>query len=155
MKKHRKPISMIDKNIEEILFKANTIAIVGCSSNRHKDSNRVARFLQEIGYEIIPVNPNHDHILGVKTYQKVGDIEKKIDIVNIFRPGPECTDIVRECLVLRPNLIWMQSGIINVEAQNIAVAHKTCVIMDKCIKVEIKKLKYKHESTNRNITRNC
>jgi uncharacterized protein len=134
---------MISKNIAKILLGSKTIAVVGCSSDRTKESNKVARFLISQGYEIIPVNPYQNHVLGLKTFARVRDIKKQIDIINIFRPGPECPEIVQEAMVLKPLLIWMQTGIINDAAKNIAVAHETCIIMDKCIKVEIKKLKNK------------
>lgn len=132
---------MISKNIAKILLESKTIAAVGCSSDIAKDSNKTARFLISRGYEIIPVNPYRDHVLGLKTAGRIGDIKKQIDIINIFRPSPECAEIVQEAMVLSPHLIWMQIGIIDYEAKNIAVAHETCIIMDKCIKVEIKKLK--------------
>ncbi len=132
---------MIDKKIVKILLGSKTIAVVGCSSKYAKDSNKVARFLIKMGYEIIPVNPYHNHILGLKAYKKIKDIKKQVEIINIFRPGPECADIVRDSMVLKPHLIWMQVGIVNLKAKNIAVANETCIIMNKCIKLEIEKIK--------------
>jgi len=131
---------MIDiHNPEEIrlLLKESTrIAVVGCSPKKERPSHRVARYLMEAGYQIFPVNPGHQEILGQRCYPSLLDIPGDIDIVDIFRRSEETEPIVLQSLEKGCKIIWMQQGIINHSAAEIARQHGKTVIMDRCIKVD-------------------
>jgi predicted CoA-binding protein len=135
-----------------ILTRIKIIAIVGLSRNSEKDSNRVAKYLQFNGYRIIPINPLADKILGEKCYNTLLDIPESltplIDVVDIFRPSTEVPEIVKQSILLKksfgkPNIIWMQLGIINDTAAKEARNAGIKVIMNRCIMIEHKKLFHK------------
>jgi predicted CoA-binding protein len=126
----------ININIREILEKSRHIAVVGLSDSPMKPSNQVSRYMQDMGYRIIPVNPKYDHILGEKCYADLRSITVSIDIVNIFRNPDHVYPIVEHAVALRPRAIWMQFGVINESAARLALEHGIDVIMDRCIKIE-------------------
>ena len=127
--------------IKEILLQSKVIVVVGCSSNPGKAAHEIPKFLQKVGYRIIPINPNTKEILGEKSYSKISDIKETVDIVNIFRPSKEVLDIVKEAIKIRPKTIWMQLGIENNKAKILAEENKIEVVMNKCIMIEREKLK--------------
>ena len=96
--------------------------------------------MQQKSYKIIPVNPSADEIIGEKTYKSLSEIKETVDIVNIFRPSIEVLEIVREAIKIHPKVIWMQLGIINKEAAKLAEENGILVVMDKCLKIEYKRL---------------
>jgi len=135
--------------IRSILEKYRTIAIVGLSRDSSKDSYRVAEYLQSKGYRIIPINPSADQILGQKCYRSLlevrEELQKTIEIVDMFRPSQDVPPIVDEAVQLRsrygkPQVIWMQLGIINEEAEEKAEDAGLTVIMDRCIAQEHRRL---------------
>ena len=137
------------ENISDILDRTNKIAIVGLSKNPDKDSHRIAEFLLSKGYEIIPVNPSSDEILGLKCYSDLLDIPveiaKTIDMVNVFRKSSEVQSIVEKTLRMRllynsPKYVWTQLGIYDQSAANDAQKAGLSVVMNKCIMIEINKL---------------
>lgn len=123
------------KEIENLLQKAKTIAVVGLSSNREKDSYHVAEYLIKQGYEVIPVNPNSEEILGKKSYPSLLAIpeEIKIDIVDIFRKPEDIPPIVDDAIKIGARAIWMQEGIVNNQAGKKAKEKGLFVVMGKCI----------------------
>lgn len=125
-----------DKEIRELLRKSRVIAVVGLSADESKASNGVARYLMRKGYKIIPVNPGQETILGEKSYKSLADIEEKVDIVDIFMRSEKVLPVVREALGLRPAAIWLQLGIVNEEAKELAEADNVMFVMDKCLKIE-------------------
>ncbi len=129
---------MIPVEIIKIIKSSKNIAVVGCSRDISKDSYIVAKFLKDSGFCIIPVNPFTDEIMGEKAYKNLGQIKKHVDIINIFRPSFEVIPIVEEAVKLKPKLIWMQIGILNRKAYEIAAKNRIPMIMDKCIMVEYK-----------------
>lgn len=136
-----------DEQIKQILQSANTIALVGMSANTSRASHYVAKFLQERGHKIIPVNPGHagKELLGEMTYSSLADIPKniKIDMIDIFRRSEHIPPIVDEAIEhLQPNLktVWMQLGIMNKEAASTARAVGISVIQDRCPKIEYPRL---------------
>lgn len=140
---------MSKDNIKEILTKYKTVAVVGLSRDPSKDSNRVATYLQSQGYRIIPVNPTTDEVLGEKSYTSLLDtpeeIQKTIEIVDIFRPSADVPSIVEQAVELKerhdkPYVIWMQLGIINEQAAGTARAAGLTVVMNRCMMQEHKKL---------------
>lgn len=126
--------------IKEILKSAKKIAIVGLSENPEKDSHRVARYLIEKGYEIFPVNPNRDEILGRRSYKNLMDLDESIDVVVIFRRPEEVYKIVEDAIKINAKAVWMQLGIVNNEATRLAKESGLKVVQSKCIMQEHKRL---------------
>lgn len=95
---------------EELLGQIETIAIVGISRNRHRDSHFVGRYLKKVGYTVIPVNPGADEILGEKAYPDLESIPVPVDVVDIFRPAEVIPDVVEQARQVDPKAIWLQLG---------------------------------------------
>jgi uncharacterized protein len=124
------------QEIGEILKKNKTIAVVGLSDNPERTSYMVSEAMQNSGYEIIPVNPNAEHILGEKSYSSLKEIAGKVDIVNVFRRSEHVMDIAKDAVEIGANVLWTQIGVVNEEAFEFAKNNGLTVIMDRCIKVE-------------------
>ena len=116
--------------IEEQLSRSNTIAVVGLSPNPQRDSHRVARYLQEQGYRIIPVNPMTDEVLGEKSYPDLTSVPEPIDMVDIFRRSEFAGSVVEEAIQVGAKYIWMQDGVVDEEAARAAVDAGMLVVMD-------------------------
>ena len=129
-------MSSINHHIKEILEHSHTIAVVGLSDSPIKPSYQVARYLQQAGYRIIPVNPKYDEILGERCYADLKSVPMQIDIVDIFRNPAEVVPIVEQAISLHPRAIWLQLGVINETAAQLALSQGIPVIMDRCIKIE-------------------
>jgi predicted CoA-binding protein len=131
-----------DDAIQDLLSKAKVIAVVGLSSKRSRASFGVSRYMQSVGYRIIPVNPNQTEVLGEKAYADLDAIPKdvKIDIVNIFRRSEEVPEIVDVSIRLGAPAIWMQEGVIHEEAAAKARAAGIFVMMDHCLLKEHRRL---------------
>lgn len=136
---------MNQKEIRELLEKADTVAIVGVSRNPAKASYQVAEYLQKQGYNIILINPTANEILGEKVYKSLLDIplemQKTIHIVDVFRPSEEAPAIVDEAIKLKKQhgtllAIWMQLGIKSNQAAEKAKRAELKVVMNKCLKIE-------------------
>lgn len=126
--------------IKQLLEKSKNIAVVGLSSNTGRDSNMVARYLLEKGYNIIPVNPAEDEVMGRKCYKSLSSVPVKIDIVNVFRRSEHVPQIVEEALKIKPGCIWTQLGIYDGPSAEKAAGEGITMIMDRCIKVEHQKM---------------
>lgn len=126
--------------IEKILRGSKTVAIVGISDKPERPSHRVAKYLKEHGYRIIPVNPKLDEVLGEKCYDGLEAIPYDIDIVDIFRKSNDVYPIVEAAIIKGVKVIWMQEGVINEEAAAMAIKADLDVIMDRCILKEHNKL---------------
>ncbi len=125
-----------DAEIKGILENNRIIAVVGLSTDPDKDSHRVAQYLQEHGYKIVPVNPKADEILGQKCYASLKEIPFSVDIVDIFRKIEAIPAIVDEAIAIGAKVVWMQLGLAeNRLAQKARVAGLQ-VVMNKCLKVE-------------------
>ena len=129
-----------DPDLTYILKNAKTIAIVGISSNPTRASFGVSRFLQRQGYRIIPVNPAEKEVHGEHAYPSLTDVPDAIDIIDIFRRSEAVLPIVQEAILQKPQLIWMQEGVINEEAAQLAEANGVPVVMDRCILKELSRL---------------
>ncbi|UCD33155.1 MAG: CoA-binding protein [Desulfobacterales bacterium] len=125
-----------DVIIKDILDSAKTIAILGLSTKTERDSNKVARYLQQQGYRVLPVRPGQDEILGEKAYASLDDIDTPVDIVNVFRNPKYVMSHAYEAIQHKPKVFWMQLDIKHQEAAEILAAEGIDVVMDKCIKVE-------------------
>ncbi len=122
--------------IKELLNKSQNIAIVGLSTNQDRTSYSIAKYLQNNGYKIFPVNPEYNEILNEKTYPDLISIPEKIDIVDVFRKPQFAVEIAKQAVEIKAKALWMQTGIVNEQAAFIAQEAGLLVIMDKCIKVE-------------------
>jgi uncharacterized protein len=120
-------------NIKEILETYKTIAVVGLSSHAWRASNGVSRFMQSVGYRIIPVNPNETEVLGERVYRSLDDVPEPIEIVDIFRRPEYVPDIVEAAIRKHAKVIWMQEGVINEAAAERARSAGLEVVMDRCI----------------------
>lgn len=129
-----------DSGVRDIL-RRRTIAVVGCSATPGKDAHEIPKYLQSQGYEIIPVNPNADVVLGQPAYDSLSEVEERIDIVDVFRPSPEVAGIVDEALARDDvDVIWLQLGIHDDEAVARAESAGIRVVQDRCMKPEHQRL---------------
>ena len=140
---------MKKENVKEILTKYTSVAVVGASRDPSKDSNRVAQYLQSQGFRIIPVNPSADEVLGEKCYKSLleipTDVQKTIEIVDVFRPSEETSAIAEQTVKMKelfdkPYVVWMQLGIINEQAAEMARLAGITVVMNRCMMHEHSKL---------------
>ena len=122
--------------LRRILRESRTIAVVGLSANWYRPSYFAAKYMQEHGYRIIPVNPQYDSILGEKCYPSLAAIPEKVDIVDCFRRSEEIPAIADEAIAIGAKVLWMQLGIRNDEAARIAMDAGLDVVMDRCVKIE-------------------
>ncbi|EGL18982.1 MULTISPECIES: CoA-binding protein [unclassified Paenibacillus] len=122
--------------IKTLLASAGPIAVVGLSDNPERVSHMVSAAMKSRGYEIIPVNPNADVILGGQSYASLSDIPGNVDIVNVFRRSDQVVPIAEEAVRMGAKVLWLQQGVYNEEAAEIAQRGGLTVIMDRCIKVE-------------------
>jgi hypothetical protein len=141
-------LSLSQDEIREVLTKYRVVAVVGLSREPDKDSYRVSAYLKKHGFRIIPVNPFADEVLGEKSYKSLLDvpaeIQKTIEVVDIFRPAKDVPPIVEQAVKLKethgkPHVVWMQLGIVNEQAAETAKKAGLEVIMDKCMMVEHKR----------------
>jgi predicted CoA-binding protein len=128
-------------DVVQIIRESKTIAVVGMSKNPSKEAHQIPKYLKQMGYTIIPVNPTTDMILGEKSYKNLEEIPDSVDIVDIFRPSETTPAVVRSAVKLKPRLIWLQKGISNGESQKIAMDHNIPYVENKCLMVEHKKIK--------------
>lgn len=128
--------NVTEEQIREIMDRSSVIAVVGLSDKPNRDSYRVAQYMQDHGYRIIPVNPQLNKVLGETAYPDLLSIPGKVDIVNVFRRSEDVPPIVDEALQLKPNAIWLQLGIVNDEAAEKCRGAEVGIIMNKCIKIE-------------------
>lgn len=131
-----------DNAIFELLKKYNTIAVVGLSDNPMRPSYQVASYLADHGFKIFPVNPNYKNILGLECHPDLKSVPSKVDIVDIFRRSEYVDDIVKQSIEIGAKVVWMQLGVINHEAAKKAQRHGLKVIMDRCIKIEHRRIRF-------------
>ncbi|SFI28891.1 Predicted CoA-binding protein [Paenibacillus sp. UNC496MF] len=122
--------------IKRILEETETIAVVGLSDNPERTSHMIAQAMQAKGYRIVPVNPNADTILGERAYASLKDIPFQVDVVDVFRRSEFTPPIAEEAVAIGAKTLWLQLGVVNDEAAEIARQGGLNVIMDRCIKVE-------------------
>ena len=122
--------------LRRILTRYRSIAVVGISANWYRPSYFAAKYMQDHGYNIFPVNPNYTEVLGRKCYPAIAAIPEAIDIVDCFRKPEEMVSLAREAVAKRAKVLWMQLGIRNDEAGEIASAAGLEVVMNHCVKIE-------------------
>jgi predicted CoA-binding protein len=124
------------EKIRRILSRSKTIAVVGLSAQWHRPSYFAAKYMQEHGYRVIPVNPMYESILGEKSYKRLADIPEKIDIVDCFRKSAEIPAIAEDAIAIGAKVLWMQLGVENAQARRKAEAAGLEVVEDHCVKIE-------------------
>jgi uncharacterized protein len=129
-----------DEAIKELLATPQTIAVVGCSPNRARDSHRIAKLLQAKGHRVIPVNPGHQEILNEKCYGSLQEIPARIDMVDIFRRAEHVGPIVAAAIKVGARVVWMQLGVIDEGAAEKAQQAGLLVVMDRCPAIEYRRL---------------
>jgi len=122
--------------LRRILARSKTIAIVGLSANWYRPSYFAAKYLQEHGYRVIPVNPNYTEVLGERCYPSVAAIPEPVDVVDGFRRADGMPALAREAVAKGARVLWMQLGIRNEAAARIASDAGLDVVMDRCMKIE-------------------
>jgi len=116
------------------------VAVIGISRSESKAAHFVPKYLSENGFDIIPVNPNSNEILSKKCYKEITEVEGEIDIVDVFRPSEDVLSFVRDAIKKNPKVIWLQEGIHNEEAENLAREHGIDVVFNRCMLAEHQRL---------------
>lgn len=128
-----------DDQIRKILS-LKTVAVVGMSKNEEKAAHYVPKYLLSQGYDVIPVNPTADQILDKKCHASLDDIQEHIDIVDVFRPSDQVLPVIEEAIKKKPKVIWLQEGIHNEEAENLARKAGIQVVYNRCMLAEHQRL---------------
>ena len=129
-----------NQRIRDILESAETIAMVGLSGNWSRPSYFAAKYLMEKGYTVIPVNPNYKEILGKKSFPSLQEIDRPVDVVNLFQRSEKVSDFLEDAMALKASAFWMQLGIVNKQAGEKAVELGMIPVMDRCMKREYARL---------------
>jgi predicted CoA-binding protein len=122
----------------QILEKAKTVAVVGCSATPGKDAHDIPKFVAE-HYTLHPVNPSASEIFGLKAYAKLADVPGPIDIVNVFRPSAETPLIAQQAVDVGAKALWLQTGIAHPEARRVAESARLDYVEDTCIRVLLRR----------------
>jgi|AntRauTorcE11897_2_1112592.scaffolds.fasta_scaffold00442_8 predicted CoA-binding protein len=132
-----------NKDIHKVLKEAKTVAMVGCSPNEYRTSNYAAKFLQEKGYRVIPINPGAEEIYGEKSYDNLNDLpsDVHIDIVNVFRNSEFSAEAAQDVAEWKKKtgqdpVVWTQLDVSSPEAEKVAEEHELPYIKNRCIMVE-------------------
>lgn len=139
------PVPILDlEGALELLRRARRIAIVGASPDASRPSHSVMRYLQHHGYECVPINPNAREILGIRAYRTLEEAVRDtgpFDIVDVFRRPEHAVEAARSAVATRARAIWMQLGVVNWEAAQIASAGGLAVVMDRCTAMDHRRLR--------------
>jgi uncharacterized protein len=126
--------------LRRVLGGTRTIAVVGLSADWFRPSYFAAKYMQEHGYRIVPVNPKYKEILGETSYPDLKSIPFKVDMVDVFRSSDACPPIAHDAVAIGAPTLWLQIGVISEEAKRIAEASGLTVVMDRCVKIEYARL---------------
>ena len=116
------------------------VAVIGMSRTESKAAHFVPKYLSENGFHIIPINPNSNEILNKKCYKEITEVDGEIDIVDVFRPSEDVLPFVKDAIKKNPKVIWLQEGIHNEEAENLAREHGIDVVFNRCMLAEHQRL---------------
>ena len=122
--------------LRRILRDARTIAVVGLSANWYRPSFFAAKYMQEHGYRVIPVNPSYDSVLGERCYGSLRDIPDPVDLVDCFRKSEEIPALAEDAIAIGARVLWMQLGVRNAEGRRRAEASGLEVVENRCVKIE-------------------
>ena len=128
-----------DDEIKQI-FSLKNVAVVGMSRHPEKAAHFVPKYRSEQGFNILPVNPMSSEILNKKCYSSVTEVDEPIDIVDVFRPSDQVLPFVKEAITMKPKVIWLQQGIHNQEAEELARKEGIKVVFNRCMLAEHKRL---------------
>jgi len=129
----------MEERIEAILSVARTVAVVGISDKPDRPSHLVAKYMQERGYRVIPVNPLVTEVLGEKAYKSLTEIPGRVDLVDVFRKSEDVPPIAEEAVRIGARFFWMQEGVVSDRAREIVEAAGIPCVMDRCVKKELAK----------------
>lgn len=124
------------RDIKRMLGDCRSVAVVGCSPNPQRDSHKVARYLLEKGYTVIPVNPQAQEILGQKCYASLEEIGQPVDMVNVFRDPSHAPELARQAARLGAKVLWLQLGVKSPQAAQTAQQAGLDYVEDRCLMVE-------------------
>ena len=131
--------SYTDEEIKQV-FSLKRVAVIGMSPHSAKAAHFVPKYLSEQGFDITPINPNAAEILGKKSYQDISSLDHPVDIVEIFRPSEDVLPFVQDAIKIKPKVIWLQEGIHNSEAEELARSNGIMVIFNRCMLAEHQRL---------------
>jgi len=131
--------SHTDQEIKDV-FTLKKIAVIGMSRHSIKAAHFVPKYLSEQGFDITPINPTTNEILGKKCYPDISSVQHSIDIVDIFRPSEQVLSVIPNAIKKKPKVIWLQEGIHNAEAEKLAMKEGIIVIFNRCMLAEHKRL---------------
>ena len=131
--------SHTDQEIKDV-FTLKKIAVIGMSRHSIKAAHFVPKYLSEQGFDITPINPTANEILGKKCYSDISSVQHSIDIVDIFRPSEQVLSVIQDAIKKKPKVIWLQEGIHNAEAEKLAMKEGIIVIFNRCMLAEHKRL---------------
>ena len=131
--------SYTDDEIKDILS-LKRIAVIGMSKHANKAAHYVPKYLYENGYDVIPINPTTDKILGKKCYASISDVALEIDIIDVFRPSDQILSVIQEAIQKKPKVIWFQEGIHNPDAEEMAKKVGIKVVFNRCMLAEHRRL---------------
>jgi predicted CoA-binding protein len=126
--------------LRRILKENHTIAIVGLSADWYRPSYFAAKYMQEHGFKIIPVNPKYTEILGEKCYPDLKSIPEKVDMVDVFRKSADCAPIAQEAVAIGAKTLWLQIGVENDAARDTAESAGLEFVQNRCVKIEYARL---------------
>lgn len=129
-------MSFVNDPVSPLLKNARTIAVVGISEQPHRDSHRIARYLQQAGYTVYAVNPTLDQVLGLKAYPSLQALPEPVDIVDVFRRPEYVAEVVDDAIAAGAGALWLQFGVVDAVAAQRARDAGLKVVMDRCIKVD-------------------
>jgi len=124
------------ETLRRILATNKVIAVVGLSADWYRPSYFAAKYMQEHGYRIVPVNPRYKEILGETCYASLADIPEKVDVVDVFRKTADVMPIAEQAVAIGAKVLWQQLGVLNQDADRYARDHGLDSVMDRCVKIE-------------------
>ena len=129
-----------DADLKRLFETVRTIAVVGCSPKHERPGHYVAKYLQDLGYRVIPVNPGQTEILGEKCYASLRDIPEPVDMVDCFRRAEDIPPVVEDAIAIGAKFVWMQLGIVNEAAAQRATGAGIEAVMNRCPKIDYPRL---------------
>ena len=129
-----------DAQLIEFFQRIKSIAVIGLSPKTERPSHRVAKHMQEFGFEIVPVRPAVSEILGAKVYASLSEIPFEVDVVNVFRAPKFLAEVTEQCIDNKVSALWFQEGVVDIESANRACRENIFTVMDKCIYKEYVRL---------------
>ena len=123
-------------SLRRILKSCRTIAVVGLSADWNRPSNFAAKYMQQHGYRIVPVNPRYTEVLGERCYARLEDVPEPVDMVDVFRRTDDVLPIARSAVAIGAKCLWQQLGVTNLDADRLARVASMDSVMDRCVKIE-------------------